>query len=274
MNSNHVDKPTTITAAEFVEGYYDLKIKRKECSVFRDEDYQGEIADIFPYYIGSKDLVVVYSDGLSELSYVTGEEQLTVEWLAQPATTDRDDSTPLLPQTVRDGDATLLGSKSIISPSEFLSGEYAYRIACDECQVTCFGQRIRTLSKRDDKGNYMIWPLNNNEVSGMAHDDDKLIVTWFPHTEDEWHEVGVRLERDAAAHAEFVEGWHEAEIARLTAEVERLQAALKPFADMFKRYQQLDYGAGFGEWFWIEAESRDITEWFSKAAANCEPDHR
>lgn len=92
MNSNHVDKPTTITAAEFVEGYYDLKIKRKECSVFRDEDYQGEIADIFPYYIGSKDLVVVYSDGLSELSYVTGEEQLTVEWLAQPATTDRDDA--------------------------------------------------------------------------------------------------------------------------------------------------------------------------------------
>lgn len=88
MNSNHVDRPTTITASEFMAGGYDLKIKCKECLVFRDEDYQGEIVDIFPYYIGSKDLIAVYSDVLSEPSYVTGEEQLTVSWLPQPATSE------------------------------------------------------------------------------------------------------------------------------------------------------------------------------------------
>lgn len=256
--------PVTITVHEYYTQNFIAKVAKKECKVSVPGyavSWIEDVEDVRGMYF------VKFQDHEGQHSFnFEPDDKLTVYWLPQPereeaahkcnrcdgqgqvvAGWDNDayeniegvcpdcrgsgkKPAPLLPQTVRDGDATLLGSKSIISPSEFLSGEYAYKIACDECQVTCFGQRIRTLSKRDDKGNYMIWPLNDSEVSGMAHDDDKLIVTWFPHIKDEWHEAGVKLDREEAAAREFADGWRDAEIARLQGDKSKLREALRNIA--------------------------------------------
>lgn len=96
MNSNQ--RPTTITASEFVAGNYAGKIARGECVVthlfpmelFTVHDvYEGK-----PHKVTGSNLYIEYMDmdDPAEACNIRDSEQLTVSWLPQPATSEPDAS--------------------------------------------------------------------------------------------------------------------------------------------------------------------------------------
>lgn len=65
-----------------------------------------------------------------------------------------------------------------ITAAQFFNEGYAAKIAAGECEVTFLGQLIRALSVHDDQ--YMIWPIDDNQVAGFLDFSDTLTVTWQP----------------------------------------------------------------------------------------------
>lgn len=69
---------------------------------------------------------------------------------------------------------------SHITALQFDIDQFVDLIAANKCEVWYLGQRVRALSRRAEDGNYMIWPLNDSEISGFIDPQDKMSVTWLP----------------------------------------------------------------------------------------------
>ena len=238
--------PVTITVHEYYTQNFIAKVAKKECKV-SVPGYAGswieDVEDVRGMYF------VKFQDHEGQHSFnFEPDDKLTVYWLPQP---EREEAAaPLLPQTVEGA-----VQKRARHNSRFTIGQ----------QVKHWDQLHE--SAPDEK------PYTVTGKDGVMHDIEEV---GSPTNRKTVHEAYIYEieEREEAAVREFADGWRDAEVARLQAEVARLREALWPIVGTWKEWKSI-------EWFRDAFDNTDFTEGMFERATTAlgdveleAPDHK
>lgn len=233
-------KPTTITAAEFIDNGYAARIAARECVVKSILYTKFEVVSVEQIKPNSDGWDVAITDTKS--TYRTwSNAKLTVTWLTQPA-----DAQP-------DSGATGGGNAQVEA------GDVSDAVALARAQIARLRSALETI--RD----YPVVEVDmelGHQVAGMAMQAE-VALEEVPSGSGLLTILANKL---SAA---------QAELASAKAEAGRLRAALEPFANTWDRYvttgskmiglrnEPLD----FDKWFWLTKEHERAARDYAEAAA-------